>query len=273
MILRCCRNPCDLECDASRADRAAHSCLLWSCWWAKAWSAKEGTAAVFGNTCKNLQPLHEFSHDAYRTTWRHEHMWEGFERGDISLDRKITLTNLSAWMLASQDTVRWTPWTTFEKTKWKTAKYWKIRKIHGSMARRCRFLRFETQDMKMTYSNVWCQKDGRRWSVVKFYGLRFLQDIKVIVSHAVILCHAIHFHHACVDFHHPRFVHVCPHNVCVFFLPPYVDSHLYCEDSVALSCWFCHRAAPQTKNLALSTRKRKLQDWNELPRWQRRWNR
>lgn len=191
VIIRCCRNPWDLECDASRADRAAHSCLLWSCWWAKAWSAKEGTAAVFGNTCKNLQPLHESSHDAYRTTWRHEHMWEGFERGDMSLGRKITLTNLSAWMLASQDSVPWTPWTTFEKKKWKTTKYWKIRKIHGSMARWCRFLRFETQDMKMVYSDVWCQKDGRRWSVVKFYGLRFLLDIK---GHSESCCHTMSYH-------------------------------------------------------------------------------
>ena len=29
----------------------------------------------------------------------------GLRRCDMSLDRKITLTNLSAWMLASQDTV------------------------------------------------------------------------------------------------------------------------------------------------------------------------
>lgn len=104
-----------------------------------------------------------------------------------------------------------------KRKKWKTAKYWKIRKIHGSMARRCRFLRFETLDMKMVYSDVWCQKDGRRWRVVvKFYGLSFLLDIKVIVSHAVILCHTMHFHHASVDFHHPRFVHVCPQNARFF---------------------------------------------------------
>ena len=29
---------------------------------------KKAPAAVFGNKCKNLQPLHESSHDAYRTT-------------------------------------------------------------------------------------------------------------------------------------------------------------------------------------------------------------